>query len=183
MLATTRLSDGVIELRPPRESDIDGIFGAVRESIPEVMPWMEWCHADYSRVETAEWVRITERSWDQDIDYPFVVFGAESHDVLGTCGLNALDRQNRWANLGYWMRTSATGHGYATRAARLTASFGFSQLGLDRIEILAATGNARSQAVAQRCGATREGTLRSRLRIRDDVQDAAVFSIIRSEWR
>src|SRR3954453_22102287 len=144
MLATTRLSDGVIELRPPRESDVDQIFAAVRESIAEVMPWMSWCHEDYSRVETAEWVRITERSWDQDIDYPFVVLQADGGDVLGTCGLNALDRQNRWANLGYWLRTSATGHGLATRAARLATSFGFSQLGFDRIEILAATGNARS---------------------------------------
>ena len=99
-------------------------------------------------------------------------------DLLGTVGVNSIDRLNRWANLGYWLRTSHWGRGLATRCARLVVGFTFSELDLGRIEILAAVGNLRSQGVAERLGALREGVLRRRLRVGDDVQDAVVFSII-----
>ncbi len=54
---------------------------------------------------------------------------------------------------------------------------------LDRIEILAAVGNKRSQRVAQKLGASREGLLRNRLVIHGQAHDAVVFSLIGSEWR
>ncbi len=181
MLASTRLTDGVVELRPPRAADVDDIFRAVRASRAELIPWMAWCHEGYAVVETAEWVRNAQRWWEQDVEYPFVIRGVEDGALLGTCGLNDLDRQNRRANLGYWLRTAATGHGAATRAARLVAAFALGVVGLDRVEILAATGNARSQAVARRAGAVEEGTLRRRLRVGDAAHDAVVFSLVRGD--
>ena len=36
--------------------------------------------------------------------------------ILGSCGLNRLDRPNGTANLGYWVRASASGQGVATGA-------------------------------------------------------------------
>ncbi len=183
MAAPRTLVDDEVELRPPTERDIDAIYAGVRESLPETLPWMAWCHPDYSRTESAEWVRLTEQAWANDTEYPFVIVERASGTLLGTTGLNALDRQNRWANLGYWLRTPATGRGAATRAATLTAGFGFNELGLDRIEILVATGNARSQRVAQRVGAVREGVLRRRLRVGETSHDAVVFSLVRDEWR
>ncbi len=181
MLATTRLTDDVVELRPPRRRDVDDVFAAVTESVAELVPWMHWCHPDYARVETAEWIRAAERAWEQDLEYPFVAREVATGQVLGTVGLNALDRQNRWANLGYWIRTTATGRGFATRAARLVTGFGLGPVGLDRVEILAATGNVRSQAVARRAGAHEEGVLRRRLRVHAETYDAQVFSIVRGD--
>ncbi len=177
------LSDGVIELRPPTTADVDALYDAVRESIAEVMPWMNWCHPDYSRVETAEWVRACGRAWAEATEFPFAIFAPGSQVPLGTCGLNAIDRVNRWANLGYWIRTTATRRGIATRAAILVAGFGFTELELERVEILAATDNAASQHVATRVGATREGVLRRRLRTHDASHNAVVFSLVRDEWR
>jgi RimJ/RimL family protein N-acetyltransferase len=181
VLASTRLTDGVVELRPPRRRDVDELFGAVRESLPELVPWMAWCHPDYSTVETAEWVRNAKRWWEQDVEYPFVIRSVAGDALLGTCGLSSLDRVNRWANLGYWLRTAVTGHGSATRAARLVAGFGLGVVGLERIEILAATGNHASQAVARRAGAVEEGVLRRRLRVQDTTHDAVVFSLVRGD--
>jgi RimJ/RimL family protein N-acetyltransferase len=181
MARSRELDDGVVVLRPPTEGDIDEIFAAVRESLAEVVPWMAWCHPDYQRVETAEWVRATEQAWANETDYPFAIFDRATGGLLGTCGLNAIDRLNRWANLGYWVRTSATRRGVATRAATLVAGFGFRELGLDRVEILAAIGNEPSQQVAANLGAVREGVLRRRLRVGEISHDAVVFSLIRDE--
>jgi RimJ/RimL family protein N-acetyltransferase len=82
------------------------------------------------------------------------------------------------ANLGYWVRTSATGHGVATTATRLAARFGFEELGMQRIEIVAALDNIPSQRVAEKSGAKREGVLRRRLLIRGESLDAVLFSLV-----
>jgi RimJ/RimL family protein N-acetyltransferase len=182
MVAVRELGDGVIALRPPAESDVDDVYAAVRESLPELLPWMAWAHPDYQRIETAEWIRSAGQSWANDTEYSFLIHDLVDGAFLGTCGLNALDRLNRWANLGYWVRTGATQRGIATRAATLLAGFGFRELGLDRIEIMAAIGNVPSQRVAAKVGTVREGVLRRRLRVGDASYDAAVFSLIRDDW-
>jgi RimJ/RimL family protein N-acetyltransferase len=176
------LRDGVVVLRPPTDDDVDETFAAVRESLPELLPWMAWSHPDYERIETAEWIRSSQQSWANDTEYPFLIRERAGDAFLGTCGLNAIDRLNRWANLGYWVRSTATCRGIATRAATLLADFGFRELGLDRIEILAATGNEASQRVAANIGTTREGVLRRRLRVGDASYDAVVFSLVRDDW-
>jgi len=60
----------------------------------------------------------------------------------------------------------------------LVARFGFDELKLRRIEIVAAINNKASQRVAEKAGATREGILRNRLVVRDKVYDAVMFSLI-----
>ena len=82
------------------------------------------------------------------------------------------------ANLGYWVRTNSVGRGVATSATRLAARFGFEELGLHRIEIVAAVENIASQRVAEKAGALREGLLRKRLLIRGESQDAVLFSLL-----
>jgi RimJ/RimL family protein N-acetyltransferase len=179
MALPRELGDGTVVLRPPGEGDVDDIFAAVRESLAELVPWMVWAHPGYLRIETAEWVRATSQAWANDTEYSFAIFDRESGALLGTCGLNAIDRVNRWANLGYWVRTAATRRGIATRSATLVAAFGLGELGLERIEILAATGNEPSQRVAANIGTTREGVLRRRLRVGEASYDAVVFSLVR----
>ena len=173
-----RLTDGVVELRAPRRADTAEVYAAVRESLPELLPWMVWASADYREVEAAEWIRRAGRAFADGVEYQFVVRLVESGELLGSVGLNAFDRLNRWANLGYWIRTSRQGNGFITRAAALVTDFAFAELGLGRVEIMAAVENTRSQAVAERLGALREGVARRRLRVGEAVQDAVVFSII-----
>ena len=182
MPSSPRRSDDEVELRPPTARDVDAIYAAVCESLPELVTWMTWCHPGYARGETSDWVRHAEQARTGGTEHGFLIVDRREGRVLGGCGLNALDRANRGANLGYWVRSSATGRGVATRAATQVADFGFAELGLDRIEIIAATGNLRSQHVAARVGAVREGVLRRRLLVNDVSHDAVVFSLIRDEW-
>jgi ribosomal-protein-serine acetyltransferase len=173
-----RLKDGVVELRAPRSADAAELFAAVTASLPELRPWMPWVHPTYTETDTSEWIRRAGRAFADGHEFAFLVREVDTGTLVGVCGLNAVDRLNRWANLGYWLHTACTGRGLATRAARLVAGFGLSELDLGRIEILAAVDNAPSQAVARRLGAVREGVLRRRLRVADAVHDTVVYSLI-----
>lgn len=58
--------------------------------------------------------------------------------------------------VGWRMARSAWGRGYATEAARASATFAFEALGLEEIVSMAVVANARSRSVMQRLGMTRD---------------------------
>ncbi len=176
-----RLSDGVITVRAMVRSDVDPLFEAARESIEDIAPWMDWAHPAYTRDETAAWVEQTIAWWETGEQFPMVIEAGESGRVLGGCGINRIVPEFRMANLGYWVRTSATGRGVATAAVRLCAWLGLAELDLQRLEIIVAVGNVASQRVADKVGAVREGVARSRLWVRGRSLDAVVFSLTRTE--
>jgi len=172
------LTDGSILVRPYQKHDAALLYEAVRESIAEVSRWLPWCHEDYSIQESREFIESRNLFSQGDEWYSFAVFDAGSEKFVGGVGLNFINRVHQLANLGYWVRTGSAGRGVATRATRLAARFGFDELGLRRIEIVAAVDNIASQRVAEKAGALREGILRHRLLVRGESQDAVLFSLL-----
>lgn len=164
-------------LRPYEKKDIDETHKAIRESLAELMPWLPFAHDDYSVKESRAWVKQRPGEWQKGNSYEFVILDAKDGAIIGGCGINRIDYPNRLANLGYWVRTSRMGNGVAPAATRLLAGWGFRELGLNRIEIVVATGNIRSQRVAEKAGAHREGIQRNRIVVRDKVYDAGMFSL------
>jgi len=173
-----QLNDENIMLRPYRLTDTEELYKAIKESTPELIKWMPWCHEDYSIDESRAWVESRDEAWETSVEYDFVVIDTGDRTLLGGCGLNHINYADRVANLGYWIRSNRTRQDIATRATLLLARFGFQELELNRIEIMAACGNKASQRVAEKAGATREGTLRNRIVIHDTLQDAVLFSLI-----
>lgn len=161
--------------------DAAALFEAACESIEEVHPWLEWCHPGYEMSESRAWIEHCRRAWQAEEEYQFAIVGPD--DVyLGGCGLNRLQRDHRVANLGYWVRTSATGRGVATEAARQVAAFALEETELNRLEIITAVENHASQKVAERLGAVREGIVRSRLYLHGEPHDAVQYAIVRGAW-
>jgi RimJ/RimL family protein N-acetyltransferase len=172
------LTDGPLLIRPLRQEDAGALYEAVRESISEVSLWLPWCHQNYSIEETREFIGSRELASQGGEWYSFGIFEKDGGGFLGGVGINFINRTHEMANLGYWVRTAAAGRGVATMATRLAARFGFEELGLHRIEIVAAVGNIASQRVAEKAGAKREGVLRKRLLIHGESLDAMLFSLV-----
>lgn len=172
------LTDGDILLRPFRTDDLTPLYEAVRESLVELSTWMRWCTEDYSIDDTSAFILSRDDAWKNDLEYSFAVCNRETGNFLASVGLSFVNRIYQMANLGYWVRTSATGRSIASRATRLVASFAFDELSLQRIEIIAAVGNVASQRVAEKAGARREGVLRSRLLDNGHPMDAVMYSLI-----
>jgi RimJ/RimL family protein N-acetyltransferase len=167
-----------ILLRPYRPADAACTYEAAIESANEVGTWLPWCHPGYTLKESKDWIKSCGKKWKNGTAYEFGIFDSKTGDYIGGAGLNHIDSENKTANLGYWVRTSRTRQGVATAATALLLRFGFDDLHINRIEIVAAVGNKKSQSVAQRSGGTREGILRSRLLINGCPHDAVLFSFI-----
>jgi ribosomal-protein-serine acetyltransferase len=171
------LNNPPVSLRPWHEDYAGALHEAVQESVAHVGRWLPWCHAGYGLGEARTWIAFCQQHWNSGEQYDFAVFDAQDR-LLGGVGLNKLDERDLCANLGYWLRNSATGHGHATCAGRALARFAFEALALRRIEIVAAVGNLASQRCAERIGASREGIARQRVFLHGQSEDAVVYGLL-----
>lgn len=166
-------------IRPLEKDDANALFNSVKESYNELQPWMPWCHANYSIDDSVSWIEKQISNFRTGEEFNFAI--CVKDDFVGVCGLNAIDRTNLRANLGYWVRSSATGRSVATQTTRLLAHWAFENTELNRLEIVIAVGNFASIRVAEKSGAISEGILRSRLMLHSRTHDAVVYSIIRGD--
>lgn len=175
------LSDRRIYLRPWQAGDAAQLHAAARESVASVGRWLPWCHADYQPHEASDWIVHCSEGWQAGRYFALPIFERGSDLLLGAVGINQIDRANHRANLGYWVRQSRQREGIAAAAVAMAARFGFDDLALVRIEILAISDNLASRRTAEQVGARFEGIARQRLWHDGAARDAAVYGLIRSD--
>jgi len=175
----TRLQHGDISLHKVDPADVDAIAEGVRSSIEALHRWQPWAIPDYDRHDAMTWACHSWLGWDAGKAYQFVVRRGDDPAILGTVGLNLI--QGGQANLGYWTRTSATGQGLATTAAKLTARFGFEHAGLRRLHLHHHVDNHGSRRVAEKVGFVREGLHRQVAMLHDAPIDAVFYSLVSAD--
>ena len=167
-----------ISIRPYMPADAPALFEAARESVADVNLWLPWCHAGYQLCDAETWIASQVEAFAARREFAFLIEDSAGR-FLGGCGLNHISELHRLANLGYWVRTSRAGQGIAAQAVRLVAEWAFANTNLERLEIVVAVGNTRSERVAVKSGAQREGLLRSRLYFHEQPHDAVMYSLVR----
>ena len=165
-----------IQIRPYELDDAPALYEAAKESCSDVYRWLPWCHPEYRIEDSEEWIADQVRKQQEGTEFEFAILDGDGN-YLGGCGLNDIDVKDRTANLGYWVRSSAMGHGVAARAVELLSKWGFENTDLVRLEIKCAVENVRSQRVAEKAGAAREGIRKACVEIHGKKHDAVVFSM------
>ena len=165
-------------LRPLLLADAPALTRAALESVATVGVWLPWCDASFTLEDAEHWVQTCDADRAEGSAFSVGIFDAGDGDYLGGIGINHINREHDFANLGFWVRQSRQGERIAPRAARLMAAYGFSKLGLTRLEIVAAEQNERSRKVAEKAGARFEGILHNRLVIRGVAIPAAMYALL-----
>lgn len=171
------LSAGDLMLRRYRQDHGGLIAEAVNESGRHLSRYETWAHPAFTEEEGRGHAAWWEGVWEAGSGRYFGIWRGDCY--LGSAGLNEISLEHRTASLGYWVRSSATGHGVATAAAGAVVGAGFEHLALQRIEVMVAVDNAASRRVAEKVGAEFEGTLRNRQVLAGRPVDCALYSIIR----
>lgn len=176
------LTDGVISLRPYDFGDVPALHQAVKESLAELSPWMSWATDKYSYDSSQNFVTLSRAEWANGRIYNFVICDAHTGEFLGGSGLSFIHPVYHFCNLGYWIRSSCHGHGFAGRAAMLVGKFAFEKVKLIRAEIVIAKENHASKRVAEKIGAHYEGILLNRMVVGKSIYDAHMFSLLPSDF-
>jgi RimJ/RimL family protein N-acetyltransferase len=175
VLSAEPLIDGPTALRPWRDSDVAGIVAACQD--PEIARWTT-VPTPYGEADARVYLAHRWDAIEGGSSAPFAIVSVPDDELLGSISLMRFAWEHERAEVGYWLAAPARGQGHATRAVRLICAWGFRLLGLERIELFAATGNPASQRVAERAGFTREAVLRAYWRRGDARQDMVAFGLL-----
>ena len=124
----------------------------------------------------------TERAFTSQTLFQWGIARRSDDGVVGTCTLAHVDASNRRAELGYALGREHWGQGLMGEALAILISFAFGDLGLRRLEADVDPRNAPSIRTLERLGFQREGLLRERWEVGGEVQDSALFGLLRGDW-
>jgi RimJ/RimL family protein N-acetyltransferase len=173
------LIDGETALRAWRDSDLEPLVAACQD--PEISRWTRVPYP-YGSSDARAYLLLRHDTLHAGTAAPFAIVSSADRDhLLGSISLMRFSWKDARAEVGYWLAKESRGHGHVTRAVRLITAWGFRHLGLERIDLMAATANPASQRVAERCGFTREAVLRSYLLGKDGRQDMVVFGLLATD--
>ena len=102
------------------------LYAAAVESSRDVYPWMPWRHPGYQPSDATGWLAGQVNRSASTEGFQFAI-RSDAGEYLGGCGINSLNREHGFANLGYWVRSSAVGRGVAPEAVRLLRDWTFAQ--------------------------------------------------------
>jgi RimJ/RimL family protein N-acetyltransferase len=163
-------AEGVF-LRPFRQDDAPSLVSACADPAIVRFTFMQ---EGLNQIEAEEWIERGNASWATGLVRMAIV---DVHDrLLGQIGL-AINQHHRSAEAFYWLTADARGHGAATRALSLLAGWAFDS-GIERLFLLIHPENDASHRVAQRCGFSREGVLRSFEPFKGERPDLVSWSLL-----
>lgn len=140
MIETERLL-----LRPMAPGDLDAFIALHAE--PEVTRFIR----PLGRAAAEERLRKDEREWRERGHGMLAVLDVGGGAFLGRCGLKHWPQFDE-TELGWALKRTAWGRGYATEAARACTEWGFSTLDVPYLTAMINAENARSIKVAERLG-------------------------------
>jgi RimJ/RimL family protein N-acetyltransferase len=120
---------------------------------------MERLTTTLTRDESDAMIDRIEASFDERGFGLWVAEVIDGPSCIGFVGLNVPEFEAPFTpcvEVGWRLARAAWGHGYATEGARAAIADGFDRVGLDEIVSFTTPGHARSRAVMERLGMTRD---------------------------
>jgi RimJ/RimL family protein N-acetyltransferase len=142
------LTDGVVLLRAPRESDAEALHEAAQD--PEIARWTsvpENYTLELAQAYIADSLAAVREGRRVNL---FALRSAGG--LVGVYGTPVLDRATRTAELGYWVAEPMRGQGLGTRALVLFRDWLHESVGFRRLELLIHIDNPRSRRMGERAG-------------------------------
>jgi RimJ/RimL family protein N-acetyltransferase len=170
------LSTAGVVLRQVAANDVGWITAACRDR--ELSRYMPALPYPYSESDARAFTKQAARGWAEGTGATFAIARAADGDGLGTIELHLDSADPGLAEVGYWLRREARGHGAVTVAVRLVAGWAFGELGVERLNLMTIPENTASQRVAERAGFTREGLLRAWIATADGRRDGVMYSLL-----
>ena len=173
------LTTNRLHLRQIQPEDAEAIFATFSDeeamqfyghephrSLDETRRSIEQTQTRYVRRETIRW-GITLKDEDS---------------VIGSCSFHHFDAGFHRAETGYELNRAFWSQGLMTEALSAILTYGFTELGLHRVEAIIDMANEPSKKLLLKLGFTYEGNLRQRYIFRDRFEDEHYFGLLQDEW-
>lgn len=174
MAYPTTLTTERLLLRPLMPGDVDDIFSIF--SLPEVTRYYE--------IDTMTDICQATTLLDHFIASGRLGICMRGNDTLiGSCGLFAFNAPYFSASLGYDLSPEYWGRGIMNEALKALFGYGYSSLGMNRLNALVYPDNKASINVLKRLGFKKEGVMREFGYWKGAFHDMSLYALLSSQWR
>ncbi|NND45425.1 MAG: GNAT family N-acetyltransferase [Xanthomonadales bacterium] len=181
--AAYRVETERLVLRCWEPADAPALRAALDACDAYLRPWIPFMKDEpRSLAQTTDWLRGHRASFDLGDQFRYGVFDRASGELLGENMLLARVGPGG-LEVGYWTHVDQAGRGIASEASSAMIRVGFELMGVDRIEIHCAPGNAASAAVPRKLGFVHEATLRRRVTDTEGaLHDLMIWTLFRDDY-
>jgi ribosomal-protein-alanine N-acetyltransferase len=102
--------------------------------------------------------------------------------LIGSCSLRGFDAGRHRAETGYELHRAFWRQGIMAEAMTAILTYGFTDLGLHRVEAVIDDANARSKGLLLKLGFSYEGTLRERYYFGGRFEHEYYYGLLEHEW-
>lgn len=160
--------------------DAEKLYALIDENRSFLSQWLPWAENE-TLADLKQFMAYGANEFAKGKAANFLIY--DHGELVGKISLKDMIFQQK-AEIGYFLKQSATGKGIMTRAVRVITTLAFQEYQVQRLVIKAAPGNIPSNKVAQRTGFTFEGTLRAVEKSNDgSFLDMNIYSLLKSEWQ
>lgn len=180
-----RISGRGVVLREHRDTDAERIVEACSDE--RTAYWLPDMPSPYTLDDAHGFIESRREQRAEGKGLSWVVADPETDELLANISLFDLDKRGD-AEIGYWTHPSARGRGVMTEACGLVVRHAFvpkedGGLGLRRLHIIAAEGNAASRRVIEANGFVETGRMRQENPLRDgSYTDTVYYDLLLSEY-
>lgn len=132
--------------------------------------------------DTLDFLQRKEGQFLKREEYHWGIVQKSSGKLIGRTGLIRIDPEHEKAELGYVFSRHNWNQGIVTEASFQIMTYGFRELGMNRIEARCNADNVGSYRVMEKLGMKYEGLLRKQLKIKGVFLDQRMYSLIRDEF-
>ena len=176
----TSITTPRLTLRFLNEADLPAIYDIF--SHPEVMRY--WSYPPWiDRSQAQQWLVHVLEGYRSGDALQLAIERSADHILTGTCALFHFHAASRRAEIGYALGRPHWGSGYMHEALQALVAYAFHTLDLNRLEADIDPRNLASAQTLERLGFLKEGYLRDRWIVNEEVSDTALYGLLRREWQ
>lgn len=160
----TRFETPRLILRSFETGDAPALYEAITESIEELrrhLWFVPWIAQEQTLAAVEARCRAAQANFLLRTDLPYLAYRKADGRLVGSVGLHRTDWAEPRTEVGYWIRSSEVGNGYATEGVQVLVDWALTELRAIRVELMTMEENLGSRAVAARCGFALEGVHRN----------------------
>lgn len=174
------VDDEIVLALPRPVLDAPRLFGLIqadRAGIGRYLPWAE--HLADVAAEQA-FLNMTLQHFGSGLSVNLVIW--YKNEPVGMISFNGFQQEAASTDIGYWLGEQFRGRGIMHRALLAMCELAFTEYGVNKVIVRAATDNLASNHVAAAAGFKQDGVLRAGVRLSDGYHDEVEWSLLKRDY-
>jgi ribosomal-protein-serine acetyltransferase len=172
--------DDEIILKTLQLKDVESRYKAIDENRAFLKKWLGWLDFYKKSGDLLEYTKVCQEREKKQEAYVFGIYYLD--EFVGSIEIQEINFRNKKCEIGYWLSEKYNGKGIMIRSCKTIINYIFDNIGLNRISILVATENYESQAIPEKLGFIKEGTLKNNECLYGNFVDNYIYGMTKKIW-